>query len=557
MSETSEISTETMSNLSMSDSEDLFVCSSCSNCSVLQCELEKLREQVSEVKDLREHVDELNKLLDHLSSIGCAEYKSDSKMCEASTQTDNMSTESDSDTLFNIYLNSNATQPHAPQPVDITTTTAIPTPIITDIVPVTWYQPQMFNSFCLEDLDRDTKFDELDNRCLAYYGQFAYGYGSIQHPPKSIPHNNYINRIINHLETVIPDFKFNSILLTKYRDGSDFIPYHSDNEPGICENSDIVTLSLGGSRDIHFRSTNGAENILPLSHGDIFSMSKSSQHYFQHSVPKDLNCKVPRISVTFRYLQAPIEHRCSQDNRDIENVAQFLDKLDNASTQPSKSAPPVRKITSSTPADAISTIYISSSMFKELDASKLSSNKLSAAVFSYPGATAVQILARAKKDPKFTCIDPCHVQQIYVLCGTNNVDRILGVPKQRYRDRDIGLNIDRHELEKSYEDITKLTSFLHGWAQSATVNIINILPRESLARNTVINCLNNYIYYLTTKHDYMNFINTELERNLFSTVDGYRKHGFFSVNGSDNVHLTIKGVVRLGKHLKYLAHSCN
>ena len=149
------------------------------------------------------------------------------------------------------------------------------------------------------------------------------------------------------------------------------------------------------------------------------------------------------------------------------------------------------------------------------------------------------------------------MQQIYILCGTNNVDRILRVPKHRYRDRDIELNIDRHELQKSYEEIWKLASFLHSWAKSATVNFINILPRESIARNTVINYLNSYIHYLTTKCDFMNFINTELDRSLFSTSDGFRKHRFFSVNGTDNVHLTIEGIVRLGKHLKYVAHSSN
>ena len=105
-SESSDIVTEILS-------DDLSECNSCCNCSVLKCE----------ILELSEHVDELTKLLDHLSSIRCAD--SNSVTCEAYTQTDDLSTEPDSDALFHIYLNSNTTQPHAPQPVQTTRCTEV------------------------------------------------------------------------------------------------------------------------------------------------------------------------------------------------------------------------------------------------------------------------------------------------------------------------------------------------------------------------------------------------------------------------------------------------
>ena len=88
------------------------------------------------------------------------------------------------------------------------------------------------------------------------------------------------------------------------------------------------------------------------------------------------------------------------------------------------------------------------------------------------------------------------------------------------------------------------------------INLINILPRFSCVRNSVINYLNMFINDLCYRNPYyMNYVNTEASRNLFSNKEGYRKDEYFNQRGTDNVHLNILGIVRLGKHLKYLAHN--
>ena len=96
---------------------------------------------------------------------------------------------------------------------------------------------------------------------------------------------------------------------------------------------------------------------------------------------------------------------------------------------------------------------------------------------------------------------------------------------------------------------------MHEWAKSATVNLINILPRESWVRNRVINDLNDFLNTLSRKCPYINKIDTELKRSLFSTSNGYRKSMYFNSNGEDNVHLNYLGIERLGKHLKFLLHN--
>ena len=52
---------------------------------------------------------------------------------------------------------------------------------------------------------------------------------------------------------------------------------------------------------------------------------------------------------------------------------------------------------------------------------------------------------------------------------------------------------------------------------------------------------------------YLDMASTELDRSLFSFRNGYRRVNYFH-NGEDNVHLNNLGVIRLAKHLKYVAH---
>ena len=113
---------------------------------------------------------------------------------------------------------------------------------------------QPFSMFDHTILDQETEFNiKLPNRSLCYYGSSSYCYSGVSHQPKPIPPNSYINTILDQLKVTLPDFQYNSILVTKYRNGSDFIGFHADNEPEIAENSDIVTISLGQSRTIKFK----------------------------------------------------------------------------------------------------------------------------------------------------------------------------------------------------------------------------------------------------------------------------------------------------------------
>ena len=135
------------------------------------------------------------------------------------------------------------------------------------------------------------------------------------------------------------------------------------------------------------------------------------------------------------------------------------------------------------------TLYISSSMFSGFNSSKLSSLSQNAVVLFYRGATIAQILGKLKQDPDFNKLDPSLISKIYVLCGTNNIDKILGIP---FSHCSSFINLDSVQcnqelLNQACSSINDIYQFLHAWSYNAKINFVNIRPRISRSRNVTIN----------------------------------------------------------------------
>ncbi len=99
--------------------------------------------------------------------------------------------------------------------------------------------------------------------------------------------------------------KFNSVLLNLYRNGSDSMGWHSDDEPELGPNPVIGSLSLGGTR--RFRLRHRFEKNLTyqieLTSGSFLLMGGRTQHYWQHQVPKTKRFVEPRLNLTFRVIR--------------------------------------------------------------------------------------------------------------------------------------------------------------------------------------------------------------------------------------------------------------
>ena len=452
-----------------------------------------------------------------------------------------------SNILFDIFKDTNGNQS------SVVPDKSYAVPIV--LLPYILIPNSPFSHFDFNQLDSDTVFDhKFSNRSTCYYGDQSYSYGYVKHASTPMPSpDNYLSKILTHLKSVLPDFVFNSVLLTRYSTGADCLGFHSDNEREIVTGTDIVTISLGESRVVKFKalssSTDFPEQSLEVSHGDLFLMSRASQDIFQHSVVSDDSTQ-PRISITLRLLKQPSDdHSSKTTNLAPTSPSQSVPLVIVPHHPPSTSATNNKKETY--------TIYVGDSMFRHLDGTKMSSVSQKAVVFSYPGATSKSILTKLKDDPKFKNLDPTKVKNILVFCGTNDVDNILSIPRHFQSDIVKKGNFWSSEIliNRVKVDYTKLVDFLHNWSCNADVNVLNILPRESIVRNEVINILNYHIVQSSQSKKYVNFVSTEKDRNLFSSQNGYRKSDFYSDWGTDNVHLNSYGLIRLAKHLKYYVHN--
>ena len=115
-------------------------------------------------------------------------------------------------------------------------------------------------------------------------------------------------------------FSFNSVLVNLYRNGDDYVGWHSDNEPELGEQPFIASLTFGAERQFEFRHKKSSENgRILLRSGTLLIMHPDFQHYWLHSVPIDQNVTEGRINLTFRKVMVePIaDHRDRQQSTSL------------------------------------------------------------------------------------------------------------------------------------------------------------------------------------------------------------------------------------------------
>lgn len=95
---------------------------------------------------------------------------------------------------------------------------------------------------------------------------------------------------------------FNSVLLNYYRDGTDSMGWHSDDEPELGLDPVVLSISLGGTRRFRLRHKKRLfEPVsIDLADGDLLLMPTSCQRHWQHCITKTATAVAPRVNLTFR-----------------------------------------------------------------------------------------------------------------------------------------------------------------------------------------------------------------------------------------------------------------
>ena len=163
-----------------------------------------------------------------------------------------------------------------------------------------WFQS------CLHDLNWETGFIKIFGkthqipRLQSWYADDGIEY---TYSGKKLQRHNWNKTLIEIKQEIerITSIKFNSVLANLYRNGNDSMGLHSDNEKELGINPAIASLSLGESRDIHFKHKNIKTSInIPQTSGQLIVMYGQTQKYWKHEIKKTKKFKKPRINLTFR-----------------------------------------------------------------------------------------------------------------------------------------------------------------------------------------------------------------------------------------------------------------
>jgi len=137
-----------------------------------------------------------------------------------------------------------------------------------------------------------------------------YTYSGIHHDP-----DPWIDELVElrDLSSSHTGTKFNSVLCNLYRDGSDGVDWHADDEPEFGQMPVIASLSLGATRRFDLRRVDdhSIKVELELHHGDLVIMSGTTQTLWRHRVPKTKKPVGERINLTFRTVTPKAEARTS------------------------------------------------------------------------------------------------------------------------------------------------------------------------------------------------------------------------------------------------------
>ena len=135
-------------------------------------------------------------------------------------------------------------------------------------------------------------------RLSGWQGDATYAYSGLKLRPA--PWTPRVAAVRRRIEATTGE-AFNSVLANLYRDGSDRLGWHADDEPELGPAPVIASASFGAPRRFLLRPKRGGASVpIVLEPGSLLVMRGATQRHWLHSVPPTRRPVVPRINLTFR-----------------------------------------------------------------------------------------------------------------------------------------------------------------------------------------------------------------------------------------------------------------
>jgi alkylated DNA repair dioxygenase AlkB len=143
-------------------------------------------------------------------------------------------------------------------------------------------------------------------RLSAWYGDAGavYSYSGLRLEP--LPWLEALEQLRQRLQRHLSR-RFNAVLLNYYRNGTDSMGSHSDDEPELGPAPVIATVSLGAPRRFALTprgvASGGAAWRRDLADGSLLVMAGPCQRHWRHALPKTRRPVAGRISLTYRLVR--------------------------------------------------------------------------------------------------------------------------------------------------------------------------------------------------------------------------------------------------------------
>lgn len=144
-------------------------------------------------------------------------------------------------------------------------------------------------------------------RLTAWYGEpcATYRYSGVDRPAGTwlLPLRDLAAQVAHAV-----GWRFNYVLVNRYRDGNDMLGWHSDDEADLGEMPVLAAISVGAERVFRMRPRGGgASTASVLGHGSLLVMWGNSQRDYKHCLPRTRKPVGERLSFTFRRTRQCVE----------------------------------------------------------------------------------------------------------------------------------------------------------------------------------------------------------------------------------------------------------